>query len=143
MLFRLAAATGMSRGELLGLRWSDVHLDTGRIEITQALTAIGYSHVLPRQQAAAAAAFATLVDDGPTCDGCGEPLDDGGPLCDRWAPGPNDQASAGNEPASLPDSCPAETLGPSHAEGPILGTGPDLRVSLVAGAGFEPATFGL
>jgi integrase len=42
MLFRLAAATGMRRGELLGLRWSDVHLDTGRIEVTQALTAIGY-----------------------------------------------------------------------------------------------------
>ena len=41
-LFRLAAATGMRRGELLGLRWSDVHLDTGRLEITQALTAVGY-----------------------------------------------------------------------------------------------------
>ncbi len=42
MLFRLAAATGMRRGEVLGLRWSDVHLDSGRIEITQALTAVGY-----------------------------------------------------------------------------------------------------
>jgi integrase len=42
MLFRLAAATGMRRGELLGLRWSDVHLDSGRIEVTQALTAVGY-----------------------------------------------------------------------------------------------------
>jgi integrase len=42
MLFRLAAATGMRRGEVLGLRWDDVHLDTGRIEITQALTSIGY-----------------------------------------------------------------------------------------------------
>ena len=42
MLFRLAGATGMRRGELLGLQWSDVHLDTGRIEITQALTDIGY-----------------------------------------------------------------------------------------------------
>ncbi len=42
MLFRLAAATGMRRGELLGLRRSDVHLDTGRIEVTQALTAVGY-----------------------------------------------------------------------------------------------------
>ena len=42
MLFRLAATTGMRRGELLGLRWSDVHLDSGRIEVTQALTTIGY-----------------------------------------------------------------------------------------------------
>jgi len=43
MLFRLAAATGMRRGELLGLRWSDVHLDTRRLEITQALNAVGYA----------------------------------------------------------------------------------------------------
>lgn len=43
MLFRLAAATGMRRGELLGLRWSDVDLDTGRLEVTQALTAVGYT----------------------------------------------------------------------------------------------------
>lgn len=43
-----------------------------------------YSHVLPRQQAAAAAAFAKLVDAGPTCEDCGEPLlDNDGPLCDR------------------------------------------------------------
>jgi integrase len=41
MLFRPAAATGMRRGEVLGLRWDDVHFDTGRIEVTQALTAIG------------------------------------------------------------------------------------------------------
>lgn len=42
MLFRLAAATGMRRGEVLGLRWDDVHFDTGRIEVTQALTSVGY-----------------------------------------------------------------------------------------------------
>jgi len=42
MLFRLAAATGMRRGEVLGLRWEDVHFDTGRIEVTQALTSVGY-----------------------------------------------------------------------------------------------------
>jgi len=42
MLFRLTAATGMRRGEVLGLRWDDIHFDTGRIEITQALIAIGY-----------------------------------------------------------------------------------------------------
>ena len=27
---------------MLGLRWDDVHFDTGRIEVTQALTSIGY-----------------------------------------------------------------------------------------------------
>lgn len=42
MLFRLTAATGMRRGEILGLRWDDIHFDSGRIEITQALIAIGY-----------------------------------------------------------------------------------------------------
>jgi integrase len=42
MLFRLAAATGMRCGELLGLRWDHVHFDTGRLEVTQALTAVGY-----------------------------------------------------------------------------------------------------
>lgn len=42
MLFRLAAATGMRHGELLGLRWDHVHFDTGRLEVTQALTAVGY-----------------------------------------------------------------------------------------------------
>jgi integrase len=34
-LFRLAAMTGMRRGEVLGLRWSDVDLDAGRASIRQ------------------------------------------------------------------------------------------------------------
>lgn len=42
MLFRLTAATGMRRGEIVGLRWDDVHLDTNRIEVTQAITSVGY-----------------------------------------------------------------------------------------------------
>jgi integrase len=42
MLFELAAATGMRRGELLGLQWGDIHFGTGTIEVTRALTAVAY-----------------------------------------------------------------------------------------------------
>jgi integrase len=35
----LAATTGMRRGEVLGLRWSDVDLDQGRLSVRQILTA--------------------------------------------------------------------------------------------------------
>jgi integrase len=48
MLFRLTAATGMRRGEILGLRWDDIHFDTGRLEITQALISIDYQLVFTR-----------------------------------------------------------------------------------------------
>jgi integrase len=36
----VAATTGVRRGELLGLRWSDVDLDGGRVRITQALVVV-------------------------------------------------------------------------------------------------------
>jgi len=39
-LFRVAAMTGMRRGEVCGLRWSDVDLDKGRIEVRQQLLAL-------------------------------------------------------------------------------------------------------
>jgi integrase len=39
-LFRLAALTGMRRGEVCGIRWSDVDLDAGRVEVRQQLLAI-------------------------------------------------------------------------------------------------------
>jgi integrase len=39
-LWRLAAATGMRRGELAGLRWSDVDLDAGSLTIRQTLTVV-------------------------------------------------------------------------------------------------------
>jgi integrase len=35
----LAATTGMRRGEVLGLRWSDLDLDAGRLAVRQTLTA--------------------------------------------------------------------------------------------------------
>jgi integrase len=41
VLFRLAATTGMRRGELCGLRWSDTDLDNGRLSIRRQLTTAG------------------------------------------------------------------------------------------------------
>jgi integrase len=40
--FLLAATTGMRRGEILGLRWSDVHLDTGHLEVQRSLVVVDY-----------------------------------------------------------------------------------------------------
>lgn len=40
--FRLAAMTGMRRGEVLGLRWQDVDLDGGRLSVRQTLIAPRY-----------------------------------------------------------------------------------------------------
>ncbi len=34
--------TGMRRGEVLGLRWSDLDLDAARLSVRQALVAVGY-----------------------------------------------------------------------------------------------------
>ena len=39
-LFHVAALTGMRRGEVCGLRWSDVHLDEARIEVRQQLLVV-------------------------------------------------------------------------------------------------------
>ena len=36
-IIMLALATGMRRGELLALRWGDVDLDTGRIQVERSL----------------------------------------------------------------------------------------------------------
>jgi integrase len=41
-IWRLAAMTGMRRGEVLGLRWSDLDLDAARLSVRQALVAVGY-----------------------------------------------------------------------------------------------------
>lgn len=39
-LWHLLATTGMRRGELMGLRWSDVDLDTGCVHVRQTMTMI-------------------------------------------------------------------------------------------------------
>jgi len=40
--FHLTAHTGMRRGEVLGLRWSDIDLGAGRLSVRQALVSIAY-----------------------------------------------------------------------------------------------------
>ncbi len=44
-IWRLAAMTGMRRGELLGLRWSDVDLDRARLSVRQAVVAVAYATI--------------------------------------------------------------------------------------------------
>jgi integrase len=51
-LFVLALATGMRRGELLGLKWQDVNLDMGVLQVRRALTrmptGLGYQEAEPK-----------------------------------------------------------------------------------------------
>lgn len=44
--FRLLAATGLRRGEVLGLRWRDVDFDLGRLAIANTLTEVGKEVVM-------------------------------------------------------------------------------------------------
>jgi integrase len=41
-VWRLLLATGLRRGEALGLKWSDIDLDVGRLSVRRTLVAIGY-----------------------------------------------------------------------------------------------------
>jgi integrase len=52
-LWRLAAATGMRRGELLGLRWSDVNLDASSITVRQNLVLVDHKRVYSEPKSAA------------------------------------------------------------------------------------------
>lgn len=44
-LFRVAAMTGMRRGEVCGLRWSDIDLETGVLEVRQQLITVDHALV--------------------------------------------------------------------------------------------------
>jgi integrase len=44
-IWRLSAMTGMRRGEVLGLRWRDLHLDRARLSVRQALVTVGYERI--------------------------------------------------------------------------------------------------
>lgn len=62
-LFEMASRTGMRRGELCGLRWTDVDLDARRMDVRVQLTVVN-----------------GVVEEGPTKSRAGErsvPLDDG------------------------------------------------------------------
>ena len=41
--FWLAANTGMRRGELLGLRWTDIDLPEARLSVNRSLVSVGYT----------------------------------------------------------------------------------------------------
>ncbi len=49
-MWRVAAMTGMRRGELVGLRWSDVNLDGQRLAVRQIVTELRSAN--PRRSAA-------------------------------------------------------------------------------------------
>jgi len=44
--WHLSAMTGMRRGEVLGLRWRDVDLDTKRVHVRQALVSVAYDVIV-------------------------------------------------------------------------------------------------
>lgn len=44
-IWRLSAMTGMRRGEVLGLRWSDVDLNAARLSVQHAVVAVGYEMI--------------------------------------------------------------------------------------------------
>ena len=62
----LVANTGMRRGELLGLRWSDVDLDGGRLSVTRSLISVGY--VLHESRGKSRTARRTIDLDGKTIE---------------------------------------------------------------------------
>lgn len=56
-LFKLALATGMRRGEILGLKWQDIDLERGKLQIRRVLSRIpskmpgkGYEEAEPKTQ---------------------------------------------------------------------------------------------
>jgi integrase len=44
-IWRLAAMTGMRRGEILGLRWADLDLDAARLSVRHAVIAVAYATI--------------------------------------------------------------------------------------------------
>ncbi|MEZ5134823.1 MAG: tyrosine-type recombinase/integrase [Acidimicrobiales bacterium] len=70
-LFFLAATTGMRRGELAGLRWSDVNLDDGYLDISNTRTSVGYEVLEGRPKSKKSERRVAL--DASDRDSCSEP----------------------------------------------------------------------
>jgi integrase len=62
-LWVLALATGLRRGELLGLRWQDLDLDAGRLTVKQALVMLGGKAVIQAPKSKAAFRSVKLTAD--------------------------------------------------------------------------------
>jgi integrase len=62
-LWRLAAATGMRRGELLGIRWSDVDLERGSVTITQNVVVVDHQPAISAPKTAAGRRTISLDPD--------------------------------------------------------------------------------
>jgi integrase len=58
--FVLFATTGMRRGEVVGLRWSDVDLDAAQLAVVQTLTTVGYAVVVSPPKTARSRRFVYL-----------------------------------------------------------------------------------
>jgi integrase len=62
-LWVLALATGLRRGELLGLRWQDLDLDAGRLTVRQSLVMLGGKAVIQAPKSKAAHRSVRLTPD--------------------------------------------------------------------------------
>jgi integrase len=67
-LYVMAVTTGLRQGELLGLRWDDVDLEAGTLQVRRTLTTAKGGPVLsaPRPRAAAAASSSFIRASAPS-----------------------------------------------------------------------------
>jgi integrase len=68
--FVLLATTGMRRGEVLGLRWSDIDLDGGQLAVVQTLTAVGYEVIVSRPRRPRVGGLSTSIGKPSPRSGC-------------------------------------------------------------------------
>ena len=64
-LYHLVALRGLRRGEAVGLRWTDVNLDAGRLRVAQQVVQLGYAVAVGEPKTATGARTVSL--DADTC----------------------------------------------------------------------------